>query len=251
MNTPLKTKQGFVSLVGAGPGDPDLITVKGLKRLKEAEVVAYDYLANSALLLECSSKTELIFVGKHKTSWKQEDINNLLISKAQQGSKVVRLKGGDPFIFGRGGEEALALQAAGISFEIVPGISSAFAVPAYAGIPLTHRQTSTSFTVVTGHEDHEKLSSTLNWSVLAQSETLVVLMGLGKLEQITLKLLEQGCSPKTPAAIVQWGTLPKQQTVIATLADIFQKAKQVKITPPATLIIGNVVAMQKELKWFS
>ncbi len=246
--TSLQLKLGLVSLVGAGPGDPDLITVKGLKRLAHANVVAYDRLINPALLRECSQEVELILVNK-SNKLTQEAINELLIDKAKQGLKVVRLKGGDPFVFGRGGEEALALQKAGIPFEIVPGVSSATAVPAYAGIPVTHRHISTSFTVVTGHEDPNKPNSTLDWSVLARAETLIVLMGLGNLKHIVLELIKHGRSPKTPAAIIHWGTMPEQKVVIGTLANINQETSKAELKPPATLVIGEVVGLHENLKW--
>ncbi len=244
----LKSKGGLVSLVGAGPGDPDLITVKGLKRLTSADIVAYDRLVNPLLLLECHAETELIPVNK-SGRLKQEDINKLLIDKAQQGLKVVRLKGGDPFVFGRGGEEVLALQEAGIPFEVVPGISSATAVPAYAGIPVTHRHISTSFTVVTGHEDPSKSISTLDWSVLARAETLIVLMGLGNLAHITLELMNYGRSPETPAAIIHWGTMPEQKVIVGNLANINQKVSKMALKPPATLVIGEVVSLREKLQW--
>ena len=245
---PLKSKLGLVSLVGAGPGDPDLITVKGLKRLTSANIVAYDRLVNSLLLLECPAETELIPVNK-SGRLKQEDVNQLLINKARQGLKVVRLKGGDPFVFGRGGEEILALQKAGIPFEIVPGVSSAIAVPAYAGIPVTHRHISTSFTVVTGHEDPSKPSSTLNWPVLARAETLIVLMGLGNLEHITRELTKHGRSLETPAAVIHWGTMPEQKVIVGNLANINQKVSKLALKPPAILVIGEVVSLREKLQW--
>ena len=239
--------------MGAGPGDPDLITVKGLKRLTEADFVAYDSLVSELLLEKCCDDAELIFVGKHSDkalSWQQEDINKLLVDKAKQGLKIVRLKGGDPLVFGRGGEEALALRAANIPFEIVPGISACIAAPAYAGIPVTHRHVSTSFTVVTGHEDPLKPHTTVDWEVLAKVETLVVLMVVGRLKQITKQLIKYR-QPETPAALVYWGTTAKQKVIIDTLVNIASAAKKQNITPPATLIVGKVVALGKELEWFS
>ena len=245
----LNSKLGFVSLVGAGPGDPDLITVKGLRLLTKADVVAYDRLVNTELLLECPLKAQRIFVGK-SSDFEQEDINKLLIDKAREGLRVVRLKGGDPFVFGRGGEEALALQEAGVPFEVVPGISSAMAVPAYAGIPVTHRHISTSFTVVTGHEDPNKPTSTLNWPMLAKSETLVVLMGLSNLKHISLKLIENGCLPETPAAVIYCGTMVEQKTVLGTLINIYQRVVEVALEPPAILLVGEVATLHEKLQWF-
>ena len=217
--------------------------------MSEADVVAYDLLVNPVLLLECKKETELIFVGK-SGRFKQEDINKLLVDKAKQGLKVVRLKGGDPFVFGRGGEEALELQKEGIPFEIVPGVTSAVSVPAYAGIPVTYRHMATSFTVVTGHEDPKKPESTLDWSVLAKAETLIVLMGLSKLEDITLKLMEHKRFPETPVAVIHKGTMPEQKTVIGTLENIVGEVHKAKLTPPATLVVGEVVSLQEKLEWF-
>lgn len=245
---------GFVSLVGAGPGDPELITVKGLRRLQRADVVAYDRLANPVLLAECKADAELLFVGKHgeglHPSVPQEEINALLIKKAREGKDVVRLKGGDPFIFGRGGEEALELQQAGIPFEIVPGISSAIAAPAYAGIPVTHRHISASVAIVAGHEDPTKGPSSHDWQALAGVDTLVILMGMGRLEAITETLLACGKRADTPAAAVRWGTTSEQETVTGTLASIAADVRRAGLKAPATLIIGEVVRLRDELRWF-
>ena len=245
---------GFVSLVGAGPGDPDLLTVKGLRLLREADVIAYDRLANPVLLKECRTDAELIFVGKHgeglHPSVPQENINALLIEKALAGKQVVRLKGGDPFIFGRGGEEALGLRQAGVPFEIVPGISSAVAAPAYAGIPVTHRHVSASVAIVAGHEDPHKGASSHDWDALSKIDTLVVLMGIGRIEAITETLLSCGRSAETPAAVVRWGTTSEQETVTGTLANIAAAVRQAGLKAPATLVIGDVVRLRDDLRWF-
>ena len=251
---------GFVSLVGAGPGDPELITVKGLRRLQAADSVLYDRLVNPVLLQECRPDAELIYVGKHgvQTSYSQEMINALLVQKAKFGRNVVRLKGGDPFIFGRGGEEALALREANIPFEIVPGISSAVAAPAYAGIPVTHRHIAASVAIVAGHEDpHKNLQknsgkggSSHNWQALAGVDTLVILMGVGRLEAISQELIAAGRSGETPAALVRWGTTDEQETVEGTLGTIAQKAREAGLKAPATLIVGEVVRLRSHLRWF-
>lgn len=252
MPTPLQT--GFVSLVGAGPGDPDLLTVKGLRLLRQADVVAYDRLANPVLLKECRPEAELVFVGKHgevgHLSVPQENINALLVEKAKAGKHVVRLKGGDPFIFGRGGEEALELKHAGVPFEIVPGISSAVAAPAYAGIPVTHRHVSASVAIIAGHEDPHKGPSSHDWEALSKLDTLVILMGLGRLEAITRTLLGCGRAADTPAAVVRWGTTTEQVTVTGTLSSITADVRRAGIKAPATLIIGEVVRLRDELRWF-
>jgi uroporphyrin-III C-methyltransferase len=244
---------GFVSLVGAGPGDPELITVKALRRLRSADVVVYDALVNDLLLRECRPDAQLVFAGKraglHARS--QSDINALLIDYARAGLLVVRLKGGDPFVFGRGGEEAEALAAAGIAWEVVPGISSAVAVPAYAGIPLTHRAAASSFAVVTGHEDPERPETRLRWQALANGfDTLVVLMGVGRLGSIAAELIGHGRAPETPAAVIAQGTLPEQQTVVGTLATIAEEAERAGLGAPATLVVGEVVRLRQRLSWF-
>ena len=245
---------GFVSLVGAGPGDPDLLTVKGLRLLRQADVIVYDRLANPVLLRECRVDAELIFVGKHgedvHPSVPQERINALLIDKALTGKQVVRLKGGDPFIFGRGGEEVLELHRAGVPFEVVPGISSAIAAPAYAGIPVTHRHVSASVAFVAGHEDPLKGPSSHDWEALSKVDTLVVLMGLGRLEAITQTLLDCGRAAATPAAVVRWGTTSEQETVTGTLLTIAGDVRRAGLKAPATLVIGEVVRLRDELRWF-
>jgi uroporphyrin-III C-methyltransferase len=248
-----KKPQGKVFLVGAGPGDPELITLKGLRCLRQAQVVVYDRLICPDLLDEASSQAIRVFVGKEpgRHSMKQEEINMLLITYAQQGRLVVRLKGGDPFVFGRGGEEALALADAGIPFEIVPGVSSAIAVPAYAGIPVTHRDLATSFTVVTGHEQRNNTSSSVNWETLAAlGGTLVIMMGVETLPHITQRLLAGGLQPSTLAAVIQQGTVAQQRIVTDTLVNIAESARTAKITSPAVTIIGATVALGDSLAWF-
>ena len=241
---------GKVYLVGAGPGDPGLMTVRGLQLLRVAQVVVYDQLVNPALLEEVSVDAERIFVGKQagKHCIAQNEINCVLTDYARRGYEVVRLKGGDPFVFGRGGEEAEALADAGIPFEIVPGVSSAVAVPAYAGIPLTHREYASSFAVVTGHEAI-KTKSSVDWAKLATAvDTLVILMGLHNLPAIVAKLLAHGRSPETPAAVIRQGTTEQQETVTGTLADIVEKSAALKA--PALIVVGDVVGLKDKLSWF-
>jgi uroporphyrin-III C-methyltransferase len=244
--------KGFVSLVGAGPGDPELITVKGLRRLRQADVVVYDALVNEALLRECRADAELIYAGKragqHYRS--QAEINTLLIANARKGLQVVRLKGGDPFVFGRGGEEATALADAGIAWEVVPGVSAAIAAPAYAGIPLTHRAAASSFAVITGHEDPARATTRINWEAFAAIDTLVVLMGVGRLATIAAQLIAQGRAAETPAAVIQQGSTADQATVVGTLATIAADVAQAGLGAPATLVIGEVVRLRERLSWF-
>jgi uroporphyrin-III C-methyltransferase len=242
-------KPATVYLVGAGPGDPDLITVKGMRCLQRAEVVIYDRLANPLLLDYAPEWAEFIYVGKGRQRHQltQASINRLLIEHSRAGRQVVRLKGGDPFIFGRGGEECQALAAASIPFEVVPGISSALAVPAYAGIPLTHRQLATKFTVVTGHtcgpDDCE-----IDWDDVPRSGTLVVLMGVRHLAAITRQLIKHGRPASTPAAVIGQGTGPDQTVVTGTLADIAGRAQFVEA--PATIVVGEVVRLREGIGWF-
>ena len=238
-------------LVGAGPGDPGLITVRGLELLRQAEVVVYDRLVHPALLDEAPPEALRVFAGKLAGlhSMPQEQINALLIAHARCGRCVVRLKGGDPFVFGRGGEEALALAEAGIPFEVVPGVSSAVAVPAYAGIPVTHRGLSSSFAVITGHEDTGKGGPSVDWERMATAvDTLVVLMAVTTLPRIVIKLLAHGRSPETPVALIRWGTTEAQETIIGTLADILEKAAGLQ--PPVVAVIGEVVGLRDRLRWF-
>ena len=244
---------GKVYLVGAGPGDPGLITVKGMQALEQAQVVVYDRLVDPVQLEAVPSGAELIFVGKARGRQEltQPEINQLLVDKAAQGYTVVRLKGGDPFVFGRGGEEALELKANGLPFEIIPGVTSAIAGPAYAGIPLTHRGISTTFTIVSGSEDPTKPSSTIPWEVLAKNGgTIVVLMGWASLEKILATLQKAGLSATTPAALVQWGTWSNQQTVTGNIDNVLQRGKDAGLTPPVITVIGDVVNLREDLAWF-
>jgi uroporphyrinogen III methyltransferase / synthase len=245
--------KGKVFLVGAGPGDPGLITVKGLECIKQADVIIYDFLASEVLLKHASKNSEIIYVGKKGSdhTFSQETINALIVEKAQNGSTVIRLKGGDPFIFGRGGEEAEVLIRAGIPFEIVPGVTSAIAAPAYAGIPLTHRKFASTVAFVTGHEDPTKNKSNIDWASLAKGiGTIVFLMGVKNLSQITERLMSHGMRPDTPAALVRWGTTPKQVTVTGTLDTIVELKNEADIKPPAVLIVGHVVGLREKIKWF-
>jgi uroporphyrin-III C-methyltransferase len=243
-------ENGKVYLVGAGPGDPGLITVRGLDLLRSADVIVYDRLVNPALLEQAPAAALRIFAGKATGfhSLPQEEINRLLIDHAGQGRRVIRLKGGDPFVFGRGGEEAEALAAAGIPFEVVPGVSSAVAVPAYAGIPLTHRRLSSSFAVITGHETC-KDGASVDWSGLATAvDTLVILMGLKNLPRIAAELIAHGRAPETPVALVRWGTTERHETIEGTLADIVEKARPLR--PPVVIVVGEVVELRRRLDWF-
>jgi len=250
----LKDKaKGIVYLIGAGPGSPDLITVKGKECLQEADVVVYDYLASESLLSLAGEDAETIYAGKKsgRHSMSQEEINNLLIEKAKEGLTVARLKGGDPFIFGRGGEEAMELSRAGITFEIVPGVTSAVAVPAYAGIPLTHRGYSSTVCFITGHEDPTREESNINWSALSESSgTLVFLMGIGNLEKIARKLIESGRPSDSPVVVIGNGTMPNQRTITGTLANISKKVKDADLTPPGVIVVGDVVNLRGHLNWF-
>jgi uroporphyrin-III C-methyltransferase len=242
---------GKVYLVGAGPGDPGLMTVRGLQLLCGAQVVVYDQLVNPVLLEEVPADAERIFVGKQagRHCIAQNEINSVLIGYARRGCEVVRLKGGDPFVFGRGGEEAEALADAGVPFEIVPGVSSAVAVPAYAGIPLTHRNYASSFAVVTGHEAI-KSKSAVDWAKLATAvDTLVILMGLHNLPAIVARLIAAGRAPETLAAVIHQGTTEDQQTVTGTLIDIVEKSAALKA--PALIVVGDVVRLAEKLDWFA
>jgi uroporphyrinogen III methyltransferase/synthase len=244
---------GMVYLVGAGPGDPGLITVRGLELLRKADVVIHDYLASERLLEHMRPGAETIYVGKRggQHTYRQEEINQLLLDKAAEGGLVVRLKGGDPFVFGRGGEEAETLAAAGVSFEIVPGVTSAVACPAYAGIPLTHRAYASSAAFVTGHEDPTKPDSGLDWEKLPCGVgTLVFLMGVKNLDKICRRLIAGGRGPETPVAIIEWGTTSHQKTTIGTLATITEEARRSRVAPPAIIVVGEVVGLRSGLNWF-
>jgi len=243
-----------IYLVGSGPGDPGLFTLKGVRCMEEADVVVYDRLAPEALLGYARPEAGKIYVGKKPgdPTMSQDEINDLLVEKGRAGMTVVRLKGGDPYIFGRGGEEALALNRAGLPFEVVPGVTSGVAAPAYAGIPVTHRNVSTSVAFVTGHEDPTKGSPDVDWEELANgAETLVLYMGVGRLQEISTRLIEAGRSRETPVACVQWGTLPEQRTVTGTLQDIATRVAKANLKPPAIIVVGDVVALrEKGLDWY-
>lgn len=242
-----------VFLIGAGPGDPGLITVKGLRSLQQADVVVYDRLLDPALLQAARPDAELIFVGKERgrQALAQDEINQLLADRAAGGATVARLKGGDPFVFGRGGEEAQFLARHNIPFIIIPGVTSAIAAAAYAGIPLTQRRIATCFTVVSGSEDPDKPESAIPWDTLAQTGgTLVILMGWAALPAILQTLQQAGMPPDTPAALVQWGTWPQQRTVTGDLSTVVDRAQAAGITPPVAAIIGSVVSLRDELAWF-
>ena len=249
MSNTISSTVGVVYIVGGGPGDPGLITVKGLECLRQADVVLYDRLIAQELLLEVPAHAELIDVGKepkrHRRS--QAEINSLLIEKAREGKVVVRLKGGDPFVFGRGGEECQALAEAGIRYEVVPGVSSAIAVPAYAGIPVTQRGVTTAFTVVAGHTGGS--DSTIDWDSISGIGTIVFLMGVEHLSEIVPQLIAHGRPVDTPAALIQEGTTMNQLVVTGTLADIVEKTRGIR--PPAVLIVGEVVRLHEQLDWFT
>jgi uroporphyrinogen III methyltransferase/synthase len=245
--------KGKVYLVGAGPGDAGLLTLRGLECIQTADVVVYDNLVNTALLKHARADAELIFAGKtsKKHTLTQDETNALLVNKASEGKIVTRLKGGDPFVFGRGGEEAEEIRQAGIEFEIVPGVTSAIAAPAYAGIPVTHREVVSAFMVITGHEDPTKEDSAIDWKQVAQfSGTRVILMGVERIGKIAAELISHGCSPETPAAMVRWGTTGQQQTIAGTLATIGQVAEKEDFKPPAVTVIGEVARLRERLNWF-
>lgn len=248
-----RPRTGRVYLVGAGPGDPKLLTLRGKECLEQADVVFYDYLANPALLSHAPLQAERIYVGRRgKGQYQpQETTNRMLVERAQQGHVVVRLKGGDPFVFGRGGEEAEALAAAGVYFEVVPGVTAAVAAPAYAGIPVTHRTMASTVTFVTGHEDPDKSATALEWPRLASSHgTLVFLMGMKNLPSIVSNLIAEGRPSTTLVALIRWGTRAAQRTVVGTLADIVEKSQQAKMEPPTVVVVGEVVKLRDQLNWF-
>ncbi len=244
---------GKVYLVGAGPGDPGLISVKGLNCLKQADVIVYDRLIDERLLDSVTHEVERIYVGKAagQHAKEQGEINRLLVDQAKAGNAVVRLKGGDPFVLGRGGEEAEALHRNHIPFEVVPGVSSAVAVPAYAGIPVTHRRFASSLAVITGHEDPAKTSSSIAWEKLATGvDTLVFLMGMRNLAKIVARLLEHGRPSDTPIAVIKNGTQPEQETIVGSLTDIVAKVAERQVTAPAVIVVGEVVRLREKLRWF-
>jgi len=242
-----------IYLVGAGPGDPGLLTIKGARLIRAADVLLYDHLASAPIVALAPTECARIYVGKEAGSHalSQTQINGLMVRKAKQGKVVVRLKGGDPFVFGRGGEEAQALRAAGVAFEIVPGITSAIAAAAYAGIPLTHREYAAAFSVVTGHEDPRKSRSSVQWSRFADpTSTLVVMMALANLDSIVVRLSAGGLPGDTPVAVIRDGTLPTQRTVTGTLATIAADVQKAGILPPAVVVIGKVVQLRDQIAWF-
>ncbi|MGB9712248.1 MAG: uroporphyrinogen-III C-methyltransferase [Dissulfurimicrobium hydrothermale] len=246
-------RPGKVYLVGAGPGDPGLLTIKGKKIIENADVIIYDRLASPRLMSFAPPDAERIYVGKriglHAVS--QEEINRLIVHKAFEGKTVCRLKGGDPFIFGRGAEEAQTLAQAGIPFEVVPGVTSAIAVPAYAGIPLTHRACTASVAFITGHRKLDAEEADVDWEGLAKGVgTLVFLMGMTNLPEIVKELIKYGRPPDTPAAVINWGTTPLHRSVIGTLKDIVGKVKDAGIKPPSIIVIGDVVKLKDEINWF-
>jgi uroporphyrinogen III methyltransferase/synthase len=242
---------GRVYLIGAGPGDPGLLTLKGKSVLERADCVIYDFLAAEELLRFCRPDAEKIFAGKRGGGPRrpQEEIDELLIAKAREVETVARLKGGDPLVFGRGGEEALALVRAGIPFEIVPGVTSGLAAPAYAGIPITHRELASSACFIAGHEDPAKEESTIDWTAAAASRgTLVFFMGTRNLAAIASKLMAHGRSAQTPVAVIHWGTRPQQQVVTGNLQDIAERAADLQ--PPTIIVVGEVVSLREQLNWF-
>lgn len=246
-------QKGKVYLIGAGPGDPGLITVKGRECIAKADVIIYDHLANDALLSFASADAELIYAGKigGAHNREQRQINELLVEKALAGNVVARLKGGDPFVFGRGGEECEALADAGVLFEVVPGVTAGIGAPAYAGIPLTHRDVTTSVAFVTGHEHPGKETSEIDWERLSLgSGTVVFYMGMKNLPQIAENLIAHGRSPETPVALIRWGTRPEQEILIGTLADIAGKAGKAGFKAPAIIVVGEVVKLRGKLRWF-
>lgn len=246
-------KKGTVCLAGAGPGDPGLASGRVLEYIRQADAIVYDRLVSSRLLELARPDAEQVYVGKASSqhTLRQEEINVLLVKLAKENKAVLRLKGGDPFVFGRGGEEALFLRDNGVSFEIVPGITSAIAVAAYAGIPVTHRGIATSFAVFTGHEDPEKTESGLKWDKLSTAaDTLVFLMGVENLPYITAQLLANGRPAETPAAVIQWGTTPQQRTLVTTVGRAVADVAAHRLAPPAVFVVGEVVNLREGLRWF-
>lgn len=237
---------GKVFLVGAGPGDPELITVRGLRVLRAAEVVVYDRLVHPALLAEAPASAQRVFVGKHPSGPRtsQDEIVHLLVDGARRGLQVVRLKGGDPFVFGRGGEEVEALRSAGVPYEVIPGVTAAVAVPASLEIPVTHRAYASAFAVVAGHSCDQ--SPAVDWPALARIPTLVVLMGLRRLPEVVERLVEAGAHPDLPAAVISRGTLPEQRAVVGRLSTIAAGVERCGLEPPATFVVGRVVELYRE-----
>jgi uroporphyrin-III C-methyltransferase len=246
--------KGRVFICGAGPGDPGLATVRAMQLVKSCDVILYDRLVSREIVDQIPEGTEKVYVGRSvgDPATHQERTNQLMVKHAKQGKQVLRLKGGDPFIFGRGAEEAEYLRKHGIGFEIVPGITSAIASPAYAGIPLTHRRFSSSVAIVTGHEGAEKDELAVKWDKLAGSvDTIVVMMGIGQLEQIARDLVKAGMKRNAKVAIIQSGTTEKQRVVKGTLGTIVRIAETANVGPPAVIVIGSVAALNKDLSWFN
>jgi len=248
----MKQVLGKVYLVGAGPGDPELLTLKGKRCLEAAETILYDRLVDESILDFASPDAGLIYCGKKAGGHclPQCEIEAIMISRAKEGKIVVRLKGGDPFIFGRGGEEAEALRNAGVPYEVVPGVSSAIAAPAYAGIPLTHREYSSSVAIVTGHKACGGQGAVKLERLAGAVDTLVILMGLGNLKNNMSRLMHGGLNPETPVAIVRWGTCPYQQTLVGTVETIADLAEKRKLRSPVVIVVGDVVRLRGKLSWF-
>ncbi len=244
--------KGIVYLIGAGPGDPGLFTLKGKMLLEQADVIVFDRLVGDEILSYAPREAEFIYVGKEsgRHALSQDEINALLVEKARKGKRVVRLKGGDPFLYGRGGEEAVYIREQGLDYEVVPGITSAIAVPAYAGIPVTHRDATSSFAVITGHEKPDKTDSSINWNKISTGiGTLVFLMGVENLDYICSRLMENGREATTPVALIRWGTLPQQEVLTGTLDNIVQRVKEADFHPPAVIVVGEVVQLRDKLSW--
>jgi len=244
--------RGFVYIVGAGPGDPKLLTIRGLECIQQADVILYDRLVNVELLKHAKADAELIYCGKEpgRHGLIQGEIHRVLVEQANLDKQVLRLKGGDPFVFGRGAEEAAILQQAHIPFEIVPGITAGIAAPAYAGIPVTHRDHAASFAIVTGHGCPEKEQDFLNWSALAQIDTVAFYMSIGNISHITKSLITNGKSETTPVAVIEWGTTKNQRTITGNLSTIAQDIQIHRITNPAMILVGEVVRVRDQITWF-
>lgn len=242
-----------VFIVGAGPGDPKLLTLRGLECIQQADVILYDRLVNPALLKHAKETAQFIYCGKEPGNHGliQEEIHRVLVEKAQAGFTVLRLKGGDPFVFGRGAEEAAVLREANIDYEIVPGITAGIAAPAYAGIPVTHRDYAVSFAIVTGHGRAEKGQDFINWQAISHIDTVAFYMSVGNIEHITARLMEHGKHKETPVAVIEWGTTDKQRTIIGTLQTISKQIEQEAIQNPAMILVGDVVNVREDIAWFT
>lgn len=243
---------GFVYIVGAGPGDPKLLTIRGLECIQQADVILYDRLVSVELLKHAKANAELIYCGKEpgRHGLIQDEIHRVLVEQANLGKQVLRLKGGDPFVFGRGAEEAAILRQADISFEIVPGITAGIAAPAYAGIPVTHRDHAASFAIVTGHGRPEKEQDFLNWSALAQIDTVAFYMSISNIAHITKSLIAYGKSEATPVAVIEWGTTKNQRTITGNLSTIAQDIQIHRISNPSMILVGEVVSVRDQIAWF-